>query len=242
MEQNVSSHDSQNSPDLAGKRKVLAIMAKYWTPGKVKTRLGKTIGMDRSAKIHQLFVQHLVQQFSGDEFESWMVATPDSALEAFRSELPPHWSLKPQADGDLGKRMAAWFEYCISQQASGVLIGADCPALSTAEVDVAFEHLGDHDVVLGPAVDGGYYLIGLRAPAKPDYSDLWREISWSTETVFQSTLSRAEDMGLSVAILPAREDVDTETELEHLCQQLANSTSSADKSLLDSIHQILKAA
>lgn len=154
-------------------RTVLGVMAKYWTSGQVKTRLGQTIGLDAAAKIHHQFVIHLAETLRDVADQRVFAVTPSNRLKDFQAELPAAgWALTTQADGDLGRRIEGWFRESLASSASGqpvasVLIGADCPCLGAAEIKLAFQQLADNDVVLGPAVDGGYYLIGLRTLVRP---------------------------------------------------------------------------
>ena len=99
-----------------------------------------------------------------------------------------------------------------------VVIGADTPQLTTATIDDAFAALEDHDVVIGPSTDGGYYLIGMRGQCH----DLFSDISWSQETVLGETLDRVKSLALTVKSLPAMTDVDQLDELQLLRQLLAD--------------------
>src|SRR5207245_11114496 len=115
----------------------------------------------------------------------------------------------PQGDGDLGERLRAAFERAFAVGAKRVLIiGSDCPSVAAHDIHEAWKNLRTHDIVLGPASDGGYWLIGLRQlqPA------LLQNIPWSTENVFPETMKRVQKCGLSVRLLREREDVDTEAE------------------------------
>lgn len=123
---------------------------------------------------------------------------------------------EPQGGGDLGDRLHraaadAFHEGCTRV----VLIGADCPELTPAILSEAFRRLDEHDLVLGPARDGGYYLIGLRAPAPALFSG----IAWSTDSVLSQTLQAAESLSLSVSLLAALSDVDVPADLS-LCDRI----------------------
>lgn len=218
---------------------VLGIMAKYWEPGKVKTRLGKTIGLQKSAQVHRAFVRHLANTLDTAAARSVFVVAPPAAEREFREEIGGAWTTVRQADGDLGDRMSVWFQQSLANQPFSILIGADCPLLGPAEIADACALLQTHDVVLGPALDGGYYLIGLRGPWREDFQMLWRDIAWSTDQVFRATCRRIESLGLTMAQLQPKEDVDTITELERLRDRLAQASEVTELKLASELALIL---
>lgn len=217
-------------------RMKLGVMAKYWSPGAVKTRLGKSIGMQRAASIHRVFCLHLARTLGDAADERTFVITPSEQESAFASVVD--WDLEHQSDGDLGSRMRAWFSASGAGEQARVLIGADCPLVSKQTVDEAAVLLNQNDVVLGPARDGGYYLIALHVPWRPPYASLMEQIPWSEESVFELTCSRAEEAGLKVGVLGEMEDVDTILELENLREQLVE-TEGPLADLAASLDQIL---
>lgn len=124
--------------------------------------------------------------------------------------LGPFWALHPQPSGDLGDRLLAAVARAMATGARRVVvIGADCPSVDSAILRQAFTALQTYDLVLGPATDGGYYLIGLRQPV----ADLFRGIDWGTERVFAQTMAIAQTLGLSVATLAPLTDIDTAADL-----------------------------
>jgi rSAM/selenodomain-associated transferase 1 len=206
-------------------------MTKFWDDGQVKTRLGASIGMERAAAIHRLFVLHLcraLSNFEGDRIICLSPATrhPRLRLELQALNLEERWQIIAQADGDLGNRMACWFELVFQgQQTEGshaILIGADCPTIPLALVAEAGCQLASHDVVLGPTVDGGYYLIGIAAPwNRTRFRQLFDQMPWSTDRVMPVTRQRIAEAGLRCFELPTYEDIDTVMELDRLRDQLA---------------------
>jgi uncharacterized protein len=116
--------------------------------------------------------------------------------------------------------MERWFSSTLTGPTQlSILIGADCPRLQCSDIELADQLLRTHDVVLGPAMDGGYYLIGLRGSWSCQgkaYGSLFHDIPWSTDQVLAITRDRLKTAGLSYAELPAREDVDTVRELNNL--------------------------
>ncbi|EGF23972.1 hypothetical protein RBWH47_03219 [Rhodopirellula baltica WH47] len=229
----------------------LGVMAKVATEGKVKTRLGNTIGFDKSAQIHQRFLDHLFKVFQhwGDE-RQWVVS-PIESISQTAPQASSHWQIIDQGGGNLGDRMRRWFaNHAFSHPAlprtHAILIGADCPLLSPAEMDQTDRLFRDCDLVLGPATDGGYYLIGLSVPAdspnenNPPNRDtlpsrtilntLWNDIPWSTDEVFDRTVAAAEAIGLRIGRLPVRSDVDTEEDLTALLHQIEHPVDNTDVS------------
>lgn len=220
-------------------------MAKYWTAGRVKTRLGETIGLERSAQLHRLFCLHLAEtlgsarwdhlpaQNSTERLRQFVIA-PDDARERFQRELTDEgsvqdqWSVCTQGDGDLGDRINRWFQSAATN-GHRVLIGADCPLIDAALIDQAFKALNQQDVVLGPAQDGGYYLIGLSGTNCSQINRLTQSITWSTGTVYRDTCQNAERAGLSVATLPVEQDVDTINELNALIDDLKRHVNQLDR-------------
>lgn len=209
----------------------LGLMAKYWDSGKVKTRLGMTIGMGAAAQIHQLFVKQICVALAECGQRRFVCLAPDHQHTVFQDALQSwdqsnSWDMMSQGTGDLGQRMVRWFASVLNHSAArGVLIGADYPILSTEEFQTADALLCQHDCVLGPAADGGYYLIGLRGSWKQlgaKFQTLFADVAWSTDSVLEVTRSRLQSAGLSWTELPVREDVDTVVELNHLREQLAN--------------------
>ena len=208
-------------------------MTKYWERGKVKTRLGNSIGMERAGSLHQLFVWHLCVSLSRAACRKVVCVAPDHRLTAMETalkswDLDGQWDIKSQGAGNLGERMQRWFIHNLGARSSrAILIGADCPRLDTGQIEQASEILQTREVVLGPAADGGYYLIGLRGAWQSNesrFETLFHDVPWSTEQVLNVTRGRLEAAGLSFAELETREDVDTIDELRNLCESLEQAT------------------
>ena len=218
-----------NPTTVSSHRNVLGLFAKAWDPGKVKTRLAKTLGCEIAAGIYfELLVLHL-QRFSVSADDRAVVYSPADELTEIRfanliSSLKPKpiWDLIPQVESDLGARMSAFFEHQFHQAVDPmrvVVIGSDAPGLTPEIVGEAFEKLSDHDVVFGPSNDGGYYLVGLSVMTK----DIFTDIPWSTDDVLPLSLKRCQDAGLSVAQLPQLTDIDDEEDLMQEFTELENS-------------------
>jgi rSAM/selenodomain-associated transferase 1 len=206
-------------------------MTKFWDEGQVKTRLGASIGMTRAAEIHRLFVIHLCRVLSNFEGHRILCLSPSSRQQPLRLELQAlnlddRWQIEAQADGDLGNRMAYWFDQVLggqhSQDFHAILIGADCPTIPVELITEAGRQLSSHDVVVGPTFDGGYYLIGIAAPWNRDrFHGLFHHMPWSTDQVITVTRQRIADAGLRCYELATREDIDTVQDLNRLRDQLA---------------------
>lgn len=199
----------------------LVIVAKYPEPGQVKTRLGTAIGAENAACLYRAFLADLAQRFEqaqhGDGYRlHWACAPSDRPMTAV---LGPHTRVFTQCGEHFADRL---FNVCQDMRARRyerlVIIGSDSPHLPAAVVRRAFAWLHRWDVVLGPAEDGGYYLVGLHLDPEPP--DLFRGIQMSTPGVLAETVRRAEELGCSVALLASTFDVDEVADLSRLVDVL----------------------
>lgn len=196
---------------------VLALLAKYWQPGAVKTRLAARWGGATAARLQQAFLECLLKRLENIGDERWLLFTPGGARAAFAELAGENWRLREQTCGDLGQRMAALFSDAFSAGATRVvLIGADSPNLPLSHIRRAFELLEHHRVVLCPAEDGGYCLLGARDNGLPIFTD----IAWSTSQVYAQTIQRLRCADVSYASLPPWYDIDTPADLDRLCADL----------------------
>ncbi|MGA7937789.1 MAG: TIGR04282 family arsenosugar biosynthesis glycosyltransferase [Kovacikia sp.] len=192
----------------------LIIFTRYPEPGKAKTRLIPALGPRGAAELHRQMAEYTlaqVRQFRAMRSLSVEVRFVGGDLTQMEGWLGSDLAYKPQGAGDLGDRM---FHACQSAWNDGyhsmVILGTDCPELDAALLQKAFQELQQQDLVVGPATDGGYYLIGLRQPVP----ELFQGITWSTSTVFQQTLEIAAALGLTIACLPTLSDVDQPEDLK----------------------------
>ena len=199
-------------PDLAG-ADVLAVFVKEPRPGTVKSRLAAAIGPEAAAGVYRALAEEVMRRTAPrrDEYDRVVVFDPPSAGAAIGEWLGvPAGALLPQSTGDIGARMERAFDTLFARGARRVaLVGTDVPSLGFEDVRGALESLDDHDVVLGPATDGGYYLIALKRPEP----ELFRGIGWSSGEVLAATLDRAARRDLSVRMLRTIGDVDTVEDL-----------------------------
>lgn len=194
------------------KSECLLVFARYPEAGKTKTRLIPALGATGAAELYRKMAEKSIAVVR--DLAKMRSLTVEVWYTGGNSELMRKWLgdgiiYQPQIKGDLGERMANAFTsaFCTSKQV--ILIGTDCPGLDTAAINEAFERLQQHDLILGPAVDGGYYLIGL----KRIIPELFQGICWGTSKVLQQTLAVAHQLNLSYSLLPELADVDRPEEL-----------------------------
>ncbi|MEN9576202.1 MAG: hypothetical protein RL514_4057 [Verrucomicrobiota bacterium] len=186
----------------------LVVFVKAPRPGVVKTRLAQTLGAAAACAAYRQIVEVLLTHLAPLPAVE-LCFTPADASADIAPWLRPEWTAVPQADGDLGERLhAAFTEHFLADAEQVVIIGSDCPTVTATDIEDAWVALDGHDVVLGPALDGGYWLIGLRAPQPA----LFTGIPWSTAAVFGETMRRARESDLRVALLRELADVDTEAD------------------------------
>jgi uncharacterized protein len=184
----------------------LIILAKYPEPGRVKTRLAETIGNERAAELYRTMTEMVVAQTQPPhhEYEQICYCDPPERKHDFERWLSlTHFA--PQHGATLGERMHHALTQSLQRYAKAVIIGTDCIEVDFALIQRAFATLDATDLVIGPATDGGYYLIG----CTQDHPALFQNISWSTDVVFQQTMQQAEILGLTTTRLPTLSDIDS---------------------------------
>ncbi|MFD2718788.1 TIGR04282 family arsenosugar biosynthesis glycosyltransferase [Hymenobacter monticola] len=192
----------------------LLIFAREPVLGRVKTRLAADIGPEAALAVYRELLGLTAAAVAAAQVPAtvWLAEAPASAAQATqpRPEWPGlPWRVQPVAES-LGERMQhAFAEAFAAGAARVVIIGTDCPGLTPELLHAAFEALQHHEVVVGPADDGGYYLLGLRElqPA------LFANKNWSTASVLPDTLADTTRLGLRVAQLPVLHDVDSGRDL-----------------------------
>jgi rSAM/selenodomain-associated transferase 1 len=183
----------------------LIVFLKAPRPGSVKTRLARALGAEAACDAYRRLVTVLLNQLAAVQGLE-LCYSPDDALAEIKPWLREGWRSAPQGDGNLGDRLGAAFDRAFREGALRVvIIGSDCPTVTPADIHAAWDGLRSHDVVLGPASDGGYWLLGLRRPQP----SLFRDIPWGDATVLQRTLEHVSQSGLSVALLREQRDIDT---------------------------------
>jgi hypothetical protein len=191
----------------------LIIFTRYPEPGKTKTRLIPLLGAEGAATLQRQMTEHKlaeVNQLQAFYPLSVQVHFVGGNEQLMQEWLGLNWVYRRQSEGDIGDRMASAFQASFAAGMTAVvLIGSDCPELNAPLMVEAFQLLRQHDLVLGPALDGGYYLIGLRRLIP----ELFTGIPWSTAEVLQQTITIAKRLGLAVAKLPLLSDVDRPEDL-----------------------------
>jgi uncharacterized protein len=185
------------------KKGTLVIMVKEPRPGRVKTRLGRDLGMTAAAWWFRHQTRRLIRTIQDPRWNVVLAVTPDRAGLSSRV-WPEHIARAPQGHGNLGDRMARMLRGAPAGPVC--VIGADIPGITCAEIAKAFQALGGHDAVFGPAPDGGYWLIGLkRARAVPP--GLFDGVRWSSEHALADTIATLPDH--RIAKITPLQDVDT---------------------------------
>ncbi len=194
-------------------KECLIIFTRYPEPGKTKTRLIPVLGAEGAATLQRQMTEQKLAQVR--ELQAAYPVSVEVHFTGGNEQLMQSWlgsSLiyQRQSEGDIGCRMASAFQASFEAgMNSVVLIGIDCPDLNAQLMAEAFQALHQHDLVLGPAVDGGYYLIGLRRLIP----ELFTGIRWSTAEVLPETLRIAHRLELAVAKLRLLSDVDRPEDL-----------------------------
>ncbi|MFB2877583.1 TIGR04282 family arsenosugar biosynthesis glycosyltransferase [Floridanema aerugineum] len=188
----------------------LIIFTRYPEPGKTKTRLIPVLGAEGAAKLHRQLTETVITQLKGLANTLIEVHFTGGNQQLMAAWLGENITYKQQTEGDLGKRMATAFQTAFTKGIEKVvIIGSDCPALDSQLIASAFAALSQHELVLGPATDGGYYLIGL----KRLIPELFTGINWGTSQVLQQTVEIAQKLKLVVAYLTTLSDIDRPEDL-----------------------------
>ncbi len=198
----------------------LVIFAKAPIPGQVKTRLCPPLFADEAATLHGSFVLDTLERTKAAvtklklPLDRYLACAPSSTLVFFKiMEERQGAKLIDQEGGDLGQRMHRAFETMFARgYQRALIVGTDVPSLPLDHYKQALTLLDSHDLILGPALDGGYYLVGLKNISPV----LFEDIPWSTDRVLALTREKAARLGLTVALLPEWRDVDTIEDLRAL--------------------------
>ncbi len=210
--------DSLQSHNAEPTRERLVIFMRYPEPGKAKTRLIPVLGRQRAAYLHRQMAEHTLSramQLKNNHSVSVEIHYEGGSKTLMKKWLGANLSFRRQSKGDLGSRLSQAFRNALQDGIErAVIIGTDCPGLTAGLLQSAFNTLTQGDVVIGPANDGGYYLIGLRRLIPELFSD----IPWGTDKVLERTLDIAVDLGLWPALMEPLDDVDRPEDL-HIWKQ-----------------------
>lgn len=204
------------------RKNTLIIFLKHPEPGKVKTRLAEVIGGQRAAEIYSSMAERIVTQLSAcPEYRTVLQYHPAEKENEIRDWLgTANSELRAQSGESLGDKLSNAFETVFSEDTERALvIGTDCIDIKVDHLKEAFSFLDDYDAVIGPARDGGYYLLGLRAYD----SRIFGKIDWSTGLVLSQTIERLNSLSLSYIFLEELIDIDTASDLERFCHEIPDS-------------------
>ncbi|TGM95829.1 TIGR04282 family arsenosugar biosynthesis glycosyltransferase [Leptospira yasudae] len=189
-------------------RETLILFLRNPVVGQVKTRLAAGLGNEAALNVYEQLVEITQKQVAGLDLpvRLYFDSIPEFVSGKWGNQVSAHL----QSGEDLGLRMSNAFSETFSQGATkAVIIGSDCPDLETKHIREAFSALDQSDAVLGPALDGGYYLLGL----KSHLPEIFYEVPWSTDRVFAVTLEKLQLSRKNVWILPKLGDVDEPEDL-----------------------------
>ena len=197
--------------------KKLIIFSKAPIPGQVKTRLIPALGEIKATQLHKYMLTQTVEMSTHlKDIDCELHCAPNTEHDFFR-QLTTQYGIRrqPQHGSHLGEKMAYAMNTALQTHSQCIIIGTDCPHIDTQYIQQGFDQLLDSDVVLGPATDGGYVLIGSKAF---DYQ-LFNDIDWSTSKVLQQTLKNINHLQWKYHKLDTLSDVDTHDDLAHLSSQ-----------------------
>ncbi|MGQ9588865.1 MAG: TIGR04283 family arsenosugar biosynthesis glycosyltransferase [Planctomycetota bacterium] len=193
-------------------RRKIVVLTRYPEAGRTKTRLIPALGADGAARVHRelagrtVLVSRVASAIVGAGLEMHGTGASGSTFRSWLGRLDH----RNQVDGDLGQRMeAAMSGHLSAGLGPAVIVGTDCPWLEPRHIAEAFARLGGHDVVIGPALDGGYYLLGLRRPLP----EIFRGIPWGTDRVLEATMAALARIGSRASLLEPLGDVDLPEDL-----------------------------
>jgi rSAM/selenodomain-associated transferase 1 len=199
-------------------RDCVILFVKLPEKGKVKSRLARQLDEDIVLRLYEYMVLDAIDVLNAGHYPFRISYTPPGAGDLMRNWLGCDYSYMPQVGKDLGESMEQTFLNVFAQEVDkAVIIGSDVPGVSTAIIDEAFEALSMHDSVIGPASDGGYYLIGFRNCSL--CPDIFHHMKWSTADVYEETMRRLQHENRSVHILPELADLDRREDLIALLRQ-----------------------
>ena len=212
----------------------IAVMAKASSPGLTKTRLSPPLSFEEAADLNTSFLKDIVENIAQagktTPLAAYMAFGPPGSEPFFQRHLSSDVGLIETWRGDFGDCLLFALEALLGRgHAAACVLNSDSPTLPTAllvELAEALAAPGER-VVIGPAEDGGYYVLGLKTAHKR----LFQDIAWSTETVFEQTLARAAEIGLPVHVMPPWYDVDDAASLRRLCRDVFEPGAAAQDAL-----------
>lgn len=191
----------------------LIIFSRYPEAGKTKTRLIPALGPEGAANLQREMTEYIL--LKAQMLQAQIPLSLEVRFAGGNSQLMTDWLgsdiiYQPQGEGDLGMRMVRSLSEAFENGAEkSIIIGTDCPSIDLEILTLAFEYLTNKDLVLGPAIDGGYYLIG----SCRSIPELFVDVDWGTDKVLRQTVNIAEKLNLAVGYLPTLADIDRPEDL-----------------------------
>jgi uncharacterized protein len=205
------------NPSTYSQRRIFGVFAKQPLAGHAKTRLAQTTSPEWAQRVAQAFLEDSLDRFSRIQASRAIVYAPATEATFFSQLAQGRYDLIPQCAGDLGQRLHHFFAEARRHGYSRIIaVGADSPTLPLDYVEQAFAALEANDVVIGPAHDGGYYLIGGGLQDLAMFDD----IPWSSARVLEVTVERVQKASARLALLPPWYDVDTAADWAMLCDDV----------------------
>ena len=223
----------------------ILIFSRYPTPGQAKTRLIPALGSEGAALLHRRMTEHTVSvardACKARAVNDWgiTVCYTGALKQNFKTWLGPDLNYQLQPSGDLGDRLRRAFEIAFQNGVKSIIaVGTDVPGYTSKTFHQALKNLNNHDVALGPAIDGGYYLIGM----KLFHPELFADIDWGTEHVYKQTCTIIKRLNLKLARLPQLSDVDRPNDLDIILKNPLFSDLLAEKPLISIVIPTLNEA
>ena len=191
---------------MKNREPLIQILCKAPVLGKVKTRLIQEMGKRRALDLYLQMFERLMAELSASRFKTELWISPDKDHAFFERYALARFQ---QAGTDLGVRMSTALRDGLNRYESVILVGTDLPLVNRSYIEQAVNALRDHDVIIGPAEDGGYGLVGV----KGETPDMFSDIDWGTERVLSQTCARLNRDGLDFGLLPLIWDVDRPADL-----------------------------
>lgn len=193
----------------------IVVYVKFPVPGKVKTRLAKDVGPEKAAQLYSAMIERVanftLSPLPRTQFEILFHCDPIRTADEYKAHFARHGvGIEMQEGEDLGARLNHSISDVLTRFARVLTIGSDCLEITPALVEEAARSLEQgNDVVLGPATDGGYYLVGMQRPQP----ELFQGIEWSTDSVLRATIAKCKQLNLKVHLLAELSDIDTVKDL-----------------------------
>lgn len=193
--------------------KALILMTRVNIPGRTKTRLMKMLSGEECARLHRCFLLDLFNVFEiiKDDIDIYLTYTPIDCFNILEDIVPSYIKCFPQEGKNLGEKMLNAFSYLLDKGYEKVsLMGSDVPSIQAQDILSSFEALDKSDISLGPTLDGGYYLIGM----KKTHKELFEEkLKWGNKSVLEGTIDIANNLNLKIELIKKLRDIDTKEDL-----------------------------